>query len=128
MLNGVSIDDYKIKFPTGSKLKSVVIRETKFRITWPTRNHFGQLWRAFSQYKERKSLPVQSTKTDEGETITGKSTIVKTFNIFSWKLCPNSFNQFNQLSFFVSLMKSLLMKVLCFNPFPKTLFLSNWRT
>ena len=31
------------KFPTGSKLRSVVIRETKFRIIWPTRNHFEEL-------------------------------------------------------------------------------------
>ena len=32
--------------------------------------------------KERKSLPVQSIITDEGETITGKSTVVKTFKMF----------------------------------------------
>ena len=42
-LTGVHIDDYEIKFPTRSKLRSVVIRETKFRIIWPTRNHFGEL-------------------------------------------------------------------------------------
>ena len=39
----IRIGDYEIKFPTGSKLRGVVIREMKFRIIWPTRNHFGEL-------------------------------------------------------------------------------------
>ena len=46
----IRIGDYEIKFPTGSKLRGVVIREVqdirisgKFRIIWPTRNHFGEL-------------------------------------------------------------------------------------
>ena len=37
------VDWSQDNFPTGSKLRSVVIRETKFRIIWPTRNHFGEL-------------------------------------------------------------------------------------
>ena len=86
-------------------------------------------WRAMKRIflnKERKSSTVQSIITDEGETITSKSTIMsRNLTSFSRTLCPSSWNSFNQLRFLVSLMKSLLMKVLFFNQFPKTLFLSN---
>ena len=86
-------------------------------------------WRAMKSIfpnKERKSSTVQSIITDEGETITSKSTILsRNLTSFSRTLCPSPWNPFNQLPFLVSQMKSLLMKVLCFSQFPKTLFLSN---